>query len=210
MVRGAWIALVVLGLVGCGPAPPLDAPTNRPTSAASPDSPVAAPTPTFQCTPEAGGASVPCTEDEHDEAAARDALYERADAQYRAYLAEYIRILRAGGARELSPVLKRVLGDSELAKRALVQLRQFKSSRIHVTGADPYLAAAVRKPGEAKNDSTLALQFCVDARSLSVYRGSRKVNRLGVSRETVFFRADADGDLVIVAEMFEETESCTD
>lgn len=211
--RRAWIALALLGLLGCGPAQPTDEATrpgtNIPIDAPTSASPVVVPTPTFLCTPEAGGSSSPCSEDEHGRAAATDAQYERAEAVYRAYLAEYIRMLRAGGARELSPTLRRILGDPVLAKNALTQLRQFKSGGVHLEGADPEVPAPIRKPRQARNGSTLALQFCVDARSLAIYRGSTRVNRLRVSRETVFFRADAANSFTIVAGIFQDVRSCT-
>lgn len=198
--RRAWIALVSLALVGCGPA--------QPTGAPSPSGPVVVPTPTFMCTPEAGGSSSPCTEREYREMQERDAQYAQAEGVYRKYLAEYVRLMRAGGAKNLSPVLEELLGDATLAKNTLAQLRELKSEGLRVVGADPSIFSVVRNPSQTMEGSTVALEFCVDARSLTFYHGKTKRNRLGISRETIFFRGDGSRKLIIVAGTFKVVESC--
>ena len=151
---------------------------------------------------------MPCTEDEYKDAVVRNAQYARAEAVYRNYLIKYVRAMRAGGARELAPSLRATIGDPTFAKSTLAQLRQFKSEGVHVAGADPEVVAVIRRPAAAMNGSTIAMQFCVDARSLVVYRGKKRVNQLRISHDTVFFRARATNDLVIVAGTFENVESC--
>ncbi len=198
MVRGkAWLTLMLVGLVGCGP-------TVQPSGG-----PSSSPAPTHVCTPEAGGSARPCTDSEYDGMVAREAEYERAESVYRTYLVEYVKAMRAGGARELSPALTQVLGDPELAKNTLAQLRQFKADGLRVVGTDPTIATVTRKPGQTMHGSSTAIQFCVDARSLTVYRGKTRMNKLGVSRETMFFRADSPSELRIVAGTFEVVKSCT-
>ncbi len=194
--RRAWIALVSLALVGCGPA--------QPTASG----PVMVPTPTFMCTPEAGGPTSPCTEREYREMQERDAQYAQAEDVYRKYLAEYVRLMRAGGAKDLSPVLKELLGDATLAKNTLAQLRELKSEGLRVVGADPNISSVVRNPSQTMEGSTVTLEFCVDARSLTFYHGKARRNRLGISRETIFFRGDGPSKLVIVAGTFKVVDSC--
>ena len=70
-------------LAACQPSAP-----GQPTPTSSPSSPVASPTPTFLCTPEAGGDASPCSEAQYDEMKAKDALYEEAEAVFREMLAE--------------------------------------------------------------------------------------------------------------------------
>ena len=140
---------------------------------------------------------------------AREALYRQAESVYRGYVAEYVRVMRSGGARELTPALKEVLADPELAKNTLAQLRQFKADGLRVAGPDPTITVATREPGLTMHGSSIAVRFCVDARSLAVYRGKTKRSELGVSRETMFFRAANADELRIVAGTFEVVKSCT-
>lgn len=110
MGRQSVIALVLVGLVGCGPAQPTSAPTSvgaTATASAGPAttaSPRPAATPTFLCTPEAGGSSLPCTEDEYKDAVVRNAQYARAEAVYRNYLIKYVRAMRLPRVRWRSSV----------------------------------------------------------------------------------------------------------
>ena len=87
-------------VVGCTPTTP---PTTAP------------PTPTLLCTPEAGGIEAPCTQQQYDQMKAKDAQYAEAEKVYRAYLQEYERVVRAGGATSLSSEFERLIGDDDLA-----------------------------------------------------------------------------------------------
>ena len=89
-MKCGWMPMVAATviLVGCTP-------TSPPTTPA--------PTPTFMCTPEAGGAEAPCSQQDYDKMKAKDEQYAEAEKVYREYLAEYVRVMRAGGAKELPP-----------------------------------------------------------------------------------------------------------
>lgn len=80
--RGALITALLAGCVQ--PAEP---------------TPSASPTPTFLCTPEAGGAEAPCSEADYRKMKEKDALYAEAEQVYRKYKAEMLKALQAGGGQ---------------------------------------------------------------------------------------------------------------
>ena len=78
-------AAITTLMTGCQPpSPPPPTPTNSQTSPSSAPSPVA--TPTYMCTPEAGGDQAPCTQIAYEKMKARDALYTEAETVYRDFL----------------------------------------------------------------------------------------------------------------------------
>ena len=81
-LSGRLASSVVLACLLAGCQPPAPSPT---------------PVPSYRCTPEAGGAEFDCTQHQYDEMVAKDKLYAEAEAVYRKFLAEDVRILRAGG-----------------------------------------------------------------------------------------------------------------
>ncbi len=74
-VSTAVLALA-LALAGCQPA------TTTP-----------APVPSYRCTPEAGGAEFDCSQHQYDDMVAKDQLYAEAEAVYRKFFAEDVRII---------------------------------------------------------------------------------------------------------------------
>ena len=55
--------------------------------------------PSYRCTPEAGGAEFDCTQHQYDEMVAKDKLYAEAEAVYRKFFVEDVRIFRKGGIK---------------------------------------------------------------------------------------------------------------
>ena len=195
-VGGALVVPVMVLVVGCTPTTPS---TTAPSMAA----------PTFLCTPEAGGAEAPCTQQQYDQMKAKDAQYAEAERVYRAYLQEYERVVRAGGATSLSSEFERLIGDDDLADSLLRQLRTFKSQGLRVEGKGAEIKTVTRQPGRTMNNSLLALEFCVDSSMASVFQGSKKLRVGAIARETAYFSL-ADRRLVMVAATHEEVKSCVD
>ncbi len=124
-MKCGWMPMVAATviLVGCTP-------TSPPTTPA--------PTPTFMCTPEAGGAEAPCSQQDYDKMKAKDEQYAEAEKVYREYLAEYVRVMRATVERTSSlPALKDIVADKELATSIC-----WCSSRLQDSGT-----SARRDPG---------------------------------------------------------------
>ena len=92
-------AMTAVLVAGCGPEATV--------------TPTPSPSPTFMCTPEAGGTEAPCSEQDYQEMKAKDALYAEAEQVYRTYQAEFLKVIRAGGADELTPGLESVSGVTD-------------------------------------------------------------------------------------------------
>lgn len=188
----AWVLPAALVLAGCTPTAP-------PTTSA--------PTPTFLCTPEAGGAESPCSQQDYEKMKARDAQYEEAEKVYREFRAEYERVVRAGGSTSLSPKLKQVIGNQDLAKSLASQLRMFKAQGLHIEGPGLEIKSVTRRPGVEMNGSSVAIEFCSDGSSTAIKRGNTKVRSGGIANETAFFR-DSGSGMKIVATTYEEVKKC--
>ncbi|MDQ7991276.1 MAG: hypothetical protein AAGC63_00755 [Propionicimonas sp.] len=188
-------------LVGWQPSGPPTTPTGSP-----PASPSAAATPTFLCTPEAGGAESQCTQAQYDEMKAKDALYAEAEAVFREYFAENIRISRAGGIEEPTEVMLRTTHGAYLADT----LRLFKNLRrenLRARGDDPQIVRITRLPGRSKAGSEVALRVCVDATHWAFYSGGRLSTRGIVAEDETYF-GRIDGRLLIIGADGKDVEKC--
>ena len=181
----AAILAATLLLAACQPSQP-----GQPTPTSSPSSPVATPTPTFMCTPEAGGEASPCSEAQYDEMKAKDALYEEAEAVFREYFAENIRISRAGGVKEPTEVLARTTSDS-LQENLMAVFRDMAERGVAAKGNDPTLTVA-REPGVSREGSLVTLRVCADASGWSFYRGDELMSDGRPAEERVYFARRGD------------------
>lgn len=191
---GAVAALAAALLAGCvQPAEP---------------TPSASPTPTYLCTPEAGGDEAPCSEADYQKMKEKDALYAEAEQVYRKYKREMLKALQGGGATELSAGLKAVVAPGEVRDGILQNLRYFAKNNLRVVGAGSIVKSGVRRPGLIKRDSLVAMDFCVDGRETAVYQGKKRLKDQGsVAVDTVFF-GDVSGHLKIVAASSKAVSSC--
>ena len=138
----------------------------------TPPSPTPSPTPTFMCTPEAGGTEAPCSEQEYQKKM-KDALYAEAEQVYRTYQAEFLKVIRAGGADQLTPELKVVVGSDDVEKAIVAELKNFKNSHLSITGPGAQIVDAVRKPGLVRGDSVVTMAFCIDSRKTKIRQKER-------------------------------------
>lgn len=171
--------LAVVLLAGCQPG---TAPT--PTSpSASTVSPV--PTPTYQCTPEAGGEATPCTQIHYEEMKAKDRLYAEAEAVFREFFTENIRISRSGGVTEPTDV---ILATTEGVAReeAMAAFSNLVESKIRAEGEDPKVTIH-REPGLSRAGSIVTLRTCVDGTGWGFYRGKELVSEPGFGEDRVYF-----------------------
>ena len=84
------------------------------------------------CTPEAGGAKAPCSEQQYQQMKAKDALYAEAEQLYRTYQAEFLKVIRAGGSDKLTPELEAVIGSEDVEKAVVGQLKYFKDRGLSI------------------------------------------------------------------------------
>ena len=191
--------LAVVLLAGCQPG---TAPTPTSPSASS-VSPV--PTPTYQCTPEAGGEATPCTQIHYEEMKAKDRLYAEAEAVYRRMFEENIRVSRAGGVSEPTPVIKET-ADGAFLEDLMDDFMQMVDEGLSARGDDPELVVK-RAPGVSKQGSIVALSVCVDATGWSFYAGNKKVLPGRVGQDIVYFSRLGDA-LKIIGADGEFVDSC--
>jgi hypothetical protein len=190
--RIAALALACLLPVGCTAAP---VPTPTPT-----------PAPTFRCTPEAGGADHECSQFDYEQMVAKDKLYAEAEAVYRKFFAEDVRIYRAGGVDEPTPILLetttgRFLEDSMRIYRAL---RKYETRAV---GGEFRISWLHRIPGESKNGSEVTLQSCTDASSVLLVAPGAKDLNAGWGLESLYF-SRIEGSIKLSSASGDQVASC--
>lgn len=171
ILSGRLASIVVLAclLAGCQPA-----------------APVPTPVPSYRCTPEAGGPEFDCTQHQYDDMVAKDKLYAEAEAVYRKFLAEDIRIMRAGGVLEPTPALLETASGAFLAD-VMEEYVEMHKLGLRAEGQDPVLVQLVRQPGRSKGGSVAVLTSCIDSTETAFVR-SGKVQKHGpIARDTVYF-----------------------
>lgn len=129
--------------------------------------PTPSPAPSYRCTPEAGGDEFDCTQAQHDEMIAKDKLYAEAEAVYRKFLNEDVRILRDGGIATATPVIKETATGAFLTD-SMDYYRSLKKDKAKLIGGEVLLRALVRAPGVTKGGSVVAMRACVDASSARI------------------------------------------
>ena len=151
-----------------------------------PPAPTPSPTPTYLCTPEAGGAEFSCSQRQYDEMVAKDKLYAEAEAVYRKFFAEDVRIFRAGGVTEPTEVLLETT-TSAFLKNSMTLYRSLRRDSRKLVGGEIRLAHLRRVPGVTKESSLVALKACVDARSATVVESGAKVGSGFLVEDLLYF-----------------------
>jgi len=180
-ILGALVALAAL--TACSPST---------SPSATPSAPTGPPTPTFLCTPDAGGAAAPCTQDEHEQMKARDAEYAEAERLYRATWD--LRIAAYRGEPHQDP--------ADLAQgSALESLRDDISAGISIESGEPQVVRFSRLVGLVRDGSTLAAEVCLDRRDFHlVAQGKPIVWPTGFALERVYFLSDDTTAKVVYVE----------
>ncbi|HSK31998.1 MAG TPA: hypothetical protein VK903_00805, partial [Propionicimonas sp.] len=101
--------------------------------------------PSYRCTPEAGGAEFDCSQKQYDDMVAKDKLYAEAEAVYRRFLAEDIRIMRAGGVPTPTPVLLETATGAFLDD-VMAEYTDMRDLGLRAEGSDPVIVALTRQP----------------------------------------------------------------
>lgn len=187
-VSTAVLALA-LALAGCQPA------TTTP-----------APVPSYRCTPEAGGAEFDCSQHQYDDMVAKDQLYAEAEAVYRKFLAEDLRIARAGGLSQPTSVLLATT-DGVFFDDVMVGYRSDKKAGLTARGGDRVIERIDRVPGTSKGGSLATLRVCVDSSSIEVLRRGEPIGFGLVSQDDLYF-AMRGQRLKIIGADGKEVRSC--
>lgn len=199
--RPAAVVLVALvALTGCQAPTPSEPPPTRTTAAAAPS-----PTPSPSCTPEAGGASYPCTPAQYAAMKQKDALYAEAEAVYREFHAESVRLSRVGGAATATDLLKKLTTGSAL-KGITEVFASMHRRGVHAEGVDPEIRIS-RLPGRSKAGSIVALTICTDSTGWRYLKGDEQVGVGRIANEDVYF-SRASGALKLIGVDGREAATC--
>lgn len=193
-LRVGLAALALATVAGC--QPPAAVPTP-------------APTPTFTCTPEAGGDAYECSQAQYDEMVAKNELYAEAEAVYRKFLAEDIRIMRAGGVMEPTPALLETTTGAFL-EDVMSEYRAMRASGLRAVDGQALLVSLDRRPGATKGGSVVAMVACLDARSLRIQSEDDSVRKGFIARDELYFGRDGSGDLLLIGADGERVDKCGD
>jgi hypothetical protein len=197
----AALAVLVM-LAGCqAVASPTTTSTTPAPTVTSPS-----PEPSFTCTPEAGGDEYACTQAQHDEMVAKDALYAEAEEVARRLFAENIRITRAGGVTEPTQVL---LENSEryFLEDVMTEYRKMRSRGWLPRGEDPVIVRIERLAGRSKEGSIAALRVCTDATKWAFYKGDVRKSTGALAEDDLYFTR-TDGVLKALGADGREVERC--
>ncbi len=196
-VRAAAAATLVLLLSGCGGQG--DEVGQAPTPEPSPST-------TYLCVPELGGDPAPCSAEEYTEMERLNVLYTEAETTYRAFYAEYARLYRTGGTREVNETLRTTTGGP-YQEQIMTQLGRVRDLEVKARGGDFKLLRVARSSGAPARGYEVALETCVDGRTVEVVQGTNVVQAGIVYSEIAYFRRD-EGLLKIWAAEGRRVESC--
>lgn len=148
----AAVAAAILGVTAC---------TGQQSPVPMPSTPQSQASPTYACTPVAGGTPYACYENQYQDAAAQAKLYADAEAVYRRYHAEDERIFRVGGSREPSQILLETTTgvyrqDSMSEYRSLEKTgRRLRVGSFRIVWTKPV-------PDVTRSGSVATLEVCID------------------------------------------------
>ena len=150
-----------------------------------PPAPTPSPLPSYRCTPEAGGAEFDCSQKQYDDMVAKDKLYAEAEAVYRKFFDEDVRIYRAGGVDQPTAVLLET-AHGQFVEDSMDLYRGLKADSRRLQG-DVRLVSLVRKPGISKESSVVVFAACTDARSATVLEHGKAVGHGFLIEELIYF-----------------------
>lgn len=190
-VRAVLAVLVAVLLSACAP------PVPSPTPSVSPS---------FACTPEAGGDPSPCSQASFDAMQAKDALYAQAEAVYRRYIAEQLRMSREGGSGELSPELAATTMGL-FRKGVLSAVQSLKDAGYTVVGGDFVVRWVRRLPGLQQFESVVVLAACADGSSSDTYKDGVFLQHNAALKGEYYFALD-EGELKIAGSHDSVVSTC--
>lgn len=195
-LSAAFVALSVV-LVGCSGHATATSPTSgRPM----------APVPTFSCTPETGGEPTPCTPEEYSYAERLKVVYAEAEDVFNEFFDENARLMREGGTEEATEVMRKTAGGPYL-KAQEKHLKKMFDQGVRAVGGDITLVRIDRSPGAGAYGFEVALDVCIDSRTVELNRGKKVVGRGYSYAERVFFTRSGE-DLKIWDSEGKKVSSC--
>jgi len=195
MVRMFIVALLLLA--GCTQTPAAS-PTGVPPSSA-------AATPTYTCSP-AGGTPAPCSKDEYDKVQSENALIAEAEAVYRKFWDENVRINQMGGVKAATPTLRETTTGMFL-EATLATYQEILDEGLTGVG-DVKLVTLTPRSDLIHEGSLISLEACTDASNLEFRRGKRRVDNGPIYVEEVYLKR-FDGALKLFYVQSKLVKSCS-
>lgn len=150
--------------------------------------PTTATTPTYLCTPAAGGSPVACTPEQYTEEQRQAELTAQAKRVYTKLVQEVTALEREGGATSASAELSRRAGgpylDGQVSTLTTLSVLQAK-----LTG-DVKITKLARASGATERGYETALLACVDAAKSQIVQGDATLTPGRLIAETVYFKHD--------------------
>lgn len=203
-----YLLVLVLLLVGCTQTV---TPTGSPNASASPGGQPSAssvepgsPNATPTCSP-MGGTPYGCTPDEFTKVEEQNRLTEEAIALYRRWIKESTRLYRAGGTNKATAEMKAIMAGDAL-KSGLGIFQDMEKAGIRATSGQVKIVHVGPNSSPAKEGS-VAIQSCIDGRSLKFVRAGKTISRGTTARENVVLRT-VNGHLKLWTATSEEVTSC--
>ncbi|MFT3860309.1 hypothetical protein [Micropruina sp.] len=182
VTRWSWLAAMcalAVAVTGCGPTTPTAGP-GASTSA----SPTPSPSPT--CTPY-NATPHPCSAEDYGKTQQQNELIAQAEATYRTYWDENVRLQRAGGTRKATEVLLNTLEGSAL-KSVVENLQDLKTNKTRAVGGTFDILTITPKPTRTKEGSVTSLTVCWRAKDVAFSVDGVNIHRSVTVREESYFR----------------------
>lgn len=170
--RSAALAATAVGLIcaGCVTSPP---------------GPLPQATPSWSCTPVTGGTPYACYENQYQDAAAQNKLYEEAEAVLRRFIAEDERIHRMGGVKVPTALLADTLAGDAL-KSVMDNYADLMSDGTKMVGGE-FRVSSVQRLLQSQAGSVAALRVCLDISDVVLQPRGNKSYRLSEDGVETFY-----------------------
>lgn len=173
----------------------------------SPLGPLPQATPSWSCTPVTGGTPYACYENQYQDAAAQNKLYEEAEAVLGKLNEEQARIYRAGGTAEPTPVLLETTTGKALDS-LMATYRDLLNDSTRLVSGKFKIAWMQRRPDIAKEGSSATLEVCSDISAVVMQSKGEKPRRIGKDTDERYYLSSLDGVLRVSLIEHKWVETC--
>ncbi|MFX4272973.1 hypothetical protein ACQBAR_07305 [Propionibacteriaceae bacterium Y1685] len=181
-------------------------PPSTPGTSRTSETPTPSPSPTYECTTASGSE---CTKDLAEKEAARDKAYADAEARYRQYHDERVKLLRSGGQYDGLPKVFNELTNKSTFDSLNVESFTMASEGWHAEGPT-YLKNVSPAPTSPEWPSgKVLLQLCRDESSFN-YLDDKGVLRGGGEKQAIYVQMEKKESGWIYTALFvlEESDLC--
>lgn len=173
----------------------------------TPPGPLPQATPSWSCTPVAGGTPYACYEHQYQQTSAQNKLYEEAEAVYRKFNAEDERIYRLGGVARPTSVLRETLAHEALDS-VMTNYEDLRSDGSRLAEGHFATAWIKRQPDNLKAGSIATLWVCNDISSTVVQQNDGSREQVGQDLRAHVYMVEESDKLKIGSFSSEWVKTC--